>query len=303
MSETQSNGGAELPKVISSAEVFGTQPAQAAPEPPQVEDAPEEQHGVEESSEAPAEHGEEDAESPAKRAKEKTPKGVQRRFDELTKQNAELKREREQLLALMQEISGKSQKEPEAPAAKPQPREFTSDVEYVDALMEWRLEQMRSTIRQEIAEEAKASQFAIREEASKKAHDDYDIAISNFIDNGLAMMPLVAQAIDGSPIGPEIAYYLGANPDVMDELIGKPAYRQAAMLAKIEDELLGGEKPKEDKPPKVSKAPPPPGQIGQGATVQKATHVDTAYAGPDTMAKVVAEMNREREKRGLRPLR
>lgn len=88
-----------------------------------------------------------------------------------------------------------------------------------------------------------------REEAAREKYDDFAQVAYN---PALPITTVMAQTIQASEIGPDVAYYLGANPREAERISRLSPYLQAKEIGKIEVKLT-------DNPPvkKTTSAPPP----------------------------------------------
>jgi hypothetical protein len=91
----------------------------------------------------------------------------------------------------------------------------------------------------------------------KDTPDFLDVVVRN---RALPVTAEMAEVIQTSEMGPQVAYYLGKNPIVAQTISQLPPVMQAAELGKIEARL-DQERKQVKEPPKVSQAPPPPPTI------------------------------------------
>lgn len=143
---------------------------------------------------------------------------------------------------------------------------FDTPEAYAEALAEKRaheLVQQRELQRQQ-SEVREA--YAEREEEARSKYDDFEQVAYN---PRLPVTEVMAQTIQASEIGPEIAYYLGSNPKEADRIFHMPPLMQAKEIGKIESKLS-------DNPPvkKSTNAPPPISPVtakGSGAPTYDTT--------------------------------
>lgn len=195
---------------------------------------------------------------PVEDKEEKLPKGLKKRFSELTSEIREL---RTQLAAK----PGASEKpgaatpptvEAKAPEpGKPVAANFNTYEEYVEALTDWKLEQ-RDALRASV--DARATQQATvktQVEAARARHDDYDQVVTDQV----PISPAMAEVLVGMEHGAEVAYVLGSDPAEAARIAALTPAQAGAALARIEAGL-GLEKTSTATKPKtaLSKAPPPP---------------------------------------------
>lgn len=213
------------------------------------------------------------------KSKEGTPKGVQKRIDELTAKAklAEDEREKTRIEAeFWKNQANKPQEEVERPvvtaplgAPKPVLENFPDYDAYVEALTDWKIEQKEQVSRQTYAQQqqqeiqgqlirsfdAKASQ------AISTLPDFEEVARDPAMRRIFTAMPHITDAIMESDRGPEIAYYLGKNRQKAIELAQMHPMKAAVELGKIEARLLTPETRK------VSQAPEPISAIGGGTNI------------------------------------
>lgn len=206
-------------------------------------------------------------EQPAKKG------GVEKRIDELTRLRRQAERESEYWRELALSKKAEAQAEP-APAStgKPTLEAFEYDQEkYAEALVDWKVSE-----RLKAAEEAKAKQtqeeqqktvrstFAERQNAAMQKYEDYaDVAFN------VPLSKPMEDAIMRMENGPDVAYYLGSNPEKAAEIRNMEPVHQVIALARIE---AGLEKPNQmpERPkPQITKAPPPPSSVNANSPVSK----------------------------------
>lgn len=102
--------------------------------------------------------------------------------------------------------------------------------------------------------------FDRREKVFAATVKDYDATVHVY-DGSLKISPAMAAEIKESEIGPEVAYYLGKNPDISAEIARLPERAAVRRMTLLESDLTS-EKTKAGK--KVSDAPPPPPKIPSG---------------------------------------
>lgn len=134
---------------------------------------------------------------------------------------------------------------PAAPVNVPPPEQFESVEAYAEAravaLMEQK-EQQRQT--SEIVEK-----YHEKEEEARGKYDDFEQVAYN---PALTITAVMAQTIQSSDVGPDVAYYLGSNPKEAARISKLPAFLQAKEIGHIEAKVV-------DAPPvkKASSAPAP----------------------------------------------
>jgi hypothetical protein len=157
-----------------------------------------------------------------KQDKPKSKGGFQKRIDRLVKHNTTLE---EKIAALeAAKSNGKVEEKEAAPAVKGEPKreDFQTEIEYVKALTRW---QVKDELRQEREEEEKAQETANnkkiadtyngRVSEAKSRYDDWDEVINQDIPipNG------VGAAILRMENGPDVAYAIGKDAELREELL------------------------------------------------------------------------------------
>ena len=178
---------------------------------------------------------------------------AKKKIGKLTKNLRTLERENERLRA-EQVVSSE-------PTERPKEEDYEDYSLYEDALMDWRIDQKeikRNTAAKERSSVTEARQrsedFEARADEFRKGAEDY---------NEVAMTPEMVhfyrtdgknlvEIIEGSPKGPEIAYYLGENPEVAISLSRMSSLAAAREIGAIESKMS-----KTPAKKNVSKAPTP----------------------------------------------
>ena len=193
---------------------------------------------------------------------------VKTRIDELTGKWRETERLVDVKDAELAELRKQLADIPTAPA---EPFKTLADFEYDEGryqayLADENSKRTAETVRQLLDEsqaERQSNQLEVKfEERAKefaKSVKDYDEVTR---DRSLQINQPMARVIKSHDNGPEIAYYLGKNPDVARRIAQMPAELAGFELAKV-DATLQTAKVKAA-PKKVTKAPPPPPKIKSG---------------------------------------
>lgn len=279
--ENPSNGVTLKPVVDTWETLYGTaKPEEPAQEPQSPESAAQKQPqgesvaGAEQEAETETEstadpEGEED-ESSIDKAKKHTAKGVQKRLDELTRRAHEAEERFERAMAIIEKQASKAgqqdnddftpvQDEQNGP---PRREQYRSDAEYLDALVDHRITERDARK----AQEAAKAKVDAAEEVARAKYEDYDSALGAFLRSKLQSNPIIADAIFDSDVGAEVAYKIGSDQGLMAELKKLPAYRVAAKIAAIEDDLKA-RPAAEAKAPPAKPLPKPPASIQGGSPV------------------------------------
>jgi len=136
-----------------------------------------------------------------------------------------------------------------APVEIPPIENFNSPDEYADALAERKAEELLARREQARQQSEIIESFHEREEEARSKYDDFEQVAYN---PKLPITDAMAQTIQASEVGPDMAYYLGSNPKEADRISRLSPLQQAKELGKIEAKLS-------DNPPvkKTSNAPAP----------------------------------------------
>lgn len=167
-------------------------------------------------------------------------------------------REQDQRLAQMM-ARPQPQSEPQ-PNAKPTPDQFKTTEEYVEAVADWKAEQkisekLTAWERQQIerqqqsARQRTVDEFRQREDAARDKYEDFDSVAYN---PELPITQAMAETIQQSETGCDLAYYLGKNPQEAARIAQLSPFLQAKELGKLEAKIASIPAPK-----KPSGAPAP----------------------------------------------
>ena len=138
---------------------------------------------------------------------------------------------------------------PPVPTEAPDPTHFVSTEAYAEALAERRAQELLQQREQQRQQQDTLDAYHDREEDARSKYADFEQVAYN---PRLPVSEAMAQTIQASEIGPEIAYYLGSNPKEAERIFRMPVLLQAKELGKIESKLA-------DNPPvkKSTSAPAP----------------------------------------------
>ena len=211
--------------------------------------------------------------------------GAEARIDELTRLRREAERDRDYWRdhATRQTTAKPAVVEPEKPKALPKLGDFNYDeAAYQAALTEHVSAEAARKVREEFRKEQAQLTERQREDSFRKRESEFSAKTPDYQDKAYRapISDVMADIIKDSEKGPELAYYLGSNPDE-SRSIAQMSERQAALaLGRIEAKL--------DKPPApvpapkpVSKAPPPPPKIEAS---DAAPRVSTTSPDSDSMS-------------------
>jgi hypothetical protein len=130
------------------------------------------------------------------------------------------------------------------------PEQFATPEEYTDALVEKKAEQLIAKREEARLRQTTVTAYHEREEEARTKYDDFAQVAYN---PALKISNVMAETIQSSDIGPDVAYFLGTNPKEADRIYRLPPILQAKEIGRIEAKLAA-EPPK---PTKVSSAPAP----------------------------------------------
>jgi hypothetical protein len=121
---------------------------------------------------------------------------------------------------------------PQAEAPLPDPAQ--SPEAYAEALAAQKAEEM---LRQREFERQRAEileTYHEKEEEVRAKYDDFEQVAYN---PNLSITPIMAEAIQASDVGPEVAYFLGTNPKEAERISRLQPFMQAKEIGKIEAKL------------------------------------------------------------------
>lgn len=138
---------------------------------------------------------------------------------------------------------------PALSAEPPQQENFASPEAYAEALAERKAAELLARREAERQQAEILETYHEREEEVRNKYEDFEQVAYN---PRLPITQVMAETIQASDIGPEVAYYLGSNPKEADRIAKLSPFLQAKEIGKIEAKLA-------DNPPvkKSSSAPTP----------------------------------------------
>lgn len=136
-----------------------------------------------------------------------------------------------------------------APAAPVVPEQFASTEEYAEALAFQKAEQLLAQREQQKEQSKVIEAYHDREEEARNKYDDFEQVAYN---PNLPITTEMAQAIQYSDIGPDLAYHLGANPKEAERISRLPPLLQAKEIGRIEAKIAA------DPPTKKTTSAPTP---------------------------------------------
>jgi hypothetical protein len=140
--------------------------------------------------------------------------------------------------------------QPQVPPSAPVvPEQFESTDAYLDALASQKAEQLLTQREQNRQQAELLESYHDREEKAREKYDDFEQVAYN---PNLRITEAMAQSIQASDIGPDVAYHLGANPKEADRIARLSPLLQAKEIGKLEAKLASDPPVK-----KTSNAPTP----------------------------------------------
>jgi len=127
------------------------------------------------------------------------------------------------------------------PAAPPPPQEippadqFESVDAYAQALAERKAQELVQQRDFERQQSELLESYAEREESARDKYEDFERVVYN---PNLRVTTVMAQTIQASDLGPDIAYYLGSNPKEADRIARLSPILQAKEIGKLEAKLV-----------------------------------------------------------------
>jgi hypothetical protein len=142
-----------------------------------------------------------------------------------------------------------AEKQLKTPVEIPPIEQFASPDEYAEVLAERKAEELLARREQARMQSEIIESYHDKEEDARNKYDDFEQVAYN---PKLPITNEMAQTIQSSDIGPDMAYYLGSNPKEAERISRLSPLQQAKELGKIEAKLA-------DNPPvkKTSNAPAP----------------------------------------------
>ncbi len=139
--------------------------------------------------------------------------------------------------------------QPSVPAVAPTAEQFESPEAYAEALAERKAEELLAKREAAKQQSEILDAYHEKEEEARNKYDDFEQVAYN---PNLRITTVMAQTIQASEVGPDVAYYLGANPKEADRISRLAPILQAKEIGKLEAKLAS-------EPPvkKTSSAPAP----------------------------------------------
>ena len=124
--------------------------------------------------------------------------------------------------------------QPELPKELPSADTFESTEAYADALAERKAQELLARREAEKQQAELLEAYHDREEEARAKYDDFEQVAYN---PQLRITNVMAETIQASDIGPEVAYFLGQNPKEADRISRLAPLLQAKEIGKIEVKL------------------------------------------------------------------
>lgn len=117
------------------------------------------------------------------------------------------------------------------PATPPSADQFESTEAYAEALAVQKAEQLLAQREAQKRQAELLEAYQDREEQAREKYEDFEQVALN---PKLPITDVMAESIRASDVGPDVAYYLGANPKEADRIARLPPLLQAKEIGKIE---------------------------------------------------------------------
>ena len=123
----------------------------------------------------------------------------------------------------------------QAPVELPPADQFESPEAYADALAERKAQELIARREAEKAQSELIEAYHDREEEARNKYDDFEQVAYN---PQLRITNVMAETIQSSDVGPDVAYYLGSNPKEADRISKLSPFQQAKEIGRIEAKLV-----------------------------------------------------------------
>ena len=180
-----------------------------------------------------------------------------------------------------------AEKQLKAPVEIPPIEQFNSPDEYADALAERKAEELLARREQARMQSEIIESYHDKEEDARNKYDDFEQVAYN---PKLPITDAMAQTIQASEVGPDMAYYLGSNPKEAERISRLAPLQQAKELGKIEAKLADNPVVK-----KTSSAPAPIAPITARSSGSPATDTTDPRAIKSMTTSEWIEADRQRQ--------
>ena len=205
---------------------------------------------------------------------EKKENHFERRQKRLLQERAEYKAKAE----WYEKVMAQQQQQANSPEGKPVRENYQSDAEFNEALVDWRVEQKLSTVKQEMEQSqrqnAVLNDWQKKVAGAKETYEDYDDVLATADD--IQLTGPVQEAIMDSEYGPDIAYYMARHPEDAMRIVNLSPTAAVREIGRIEAVIGMEEKGK--KP--ASRATPAPKPINPPKTAGSGGHRDVDSMSP-----------------------
>lgn len=147
---------------------------------------------------------------------------------------------------------------PVAPVALPPVDQFESPQAYAEALAEQKAQELINKREQAKAQAEVLESYHEKEEQARDKYDDFEQVAYN---PNLRITNVMAETIQSSDVGPDVAYYLGANPKEAERISRLSPFMQAKEIGVIEAKLVNNPPVK-----KTTSAPAPISPVSARST-------------------------------------
>ena len=180
------------------------------------------------------------------------------------------------------------QQTPETPKELPPAEQFESVEAYAQALAEQKAQKLLQQRDIERQQAELLETYAEREEQARDKYDDFEAVAYN---PNLRITTVMAQTIQASEIGPDLAYYLGSHPKEADRIARLSPILQAKEIGKIEAKIATNPLPV--KKPSSAPAPITPVTSRSAGSPAYDTTDPRSVKSMDTSAWIEAERQRQ----------
>jgi len=194
---------------------------------------------------------------------------------------------REQRKWEREQVARAAEKQLKTPVEIPPIEQFNSPDEYAEVLAERKAEELLARREQARMQSETLEAFHDREEEARNKYDDFEQVAYN---PRLPITDAMAQTIQSSDVGPDMAYYLGSNPKEADRISRLLPLQQAKELGKIEAKLTDNPVVK-----KTSSAPAPIAPITARSSGSSATDTTDPRAIKSMTTSEWIEADRQRQ--------
>jgi len=180
-----------------------------------------------------------------------------------------------------------AEKQLKTPVEIPPIEQFNSPDEYAEVLAERKAEELLARREQARVQSEIIESYHDKEEDARNKYDDFEQVAYN---PKLPITDAMAQTIQSSDVGPDMAYYLGSNPKEADRISRLSPLQQAKELGKIEAKLADNPVVK-----KTSSAPAPIAPITARSSGSSATDTTDPRAIKSMTTSEWIEADRQRQ--------